>query len=148
MTKSQKVYILSHIFNNMKIESHIENLKESIREVDEAITKGIGNKQRTIGFHTSVGAADMLEIILHKNNLIDWGFIVKHEWFNSKNLIKEKLNFDFPRKEEILLLITSIESVRNSLCYGKRKTDEELMSVINSFNELKNIFLEVTNYEL
>jgi len=63
----------------MKIESHLENLKESINEIGESITKDLTKKQRTLGFHTSAAAMDILEIILHKNNLIDPGFIIKHE---------------------------------------------------------------------
>ena len=68
----------------MKIESHLENLKESFREIEIAIKEGLEKKQRTIGFHTSSAAIDMLEIILHKNKLIDPGFVIKHEWLNSK----------------------------------------------------------------
>lgn len=132
----------------MKIESHLENLKESIREIEEAVTRGVVERQRTLGFHASTGAADMLEIILHKENLIDPGFIVKHEWFNSKNIVKEKFNFNFSKKEEILSLMEKIEGLRNSLCYGKRKNEEELLEFIANFNRLKDIFLEVSGYEL
>ena len=132
----------------MKIESHLENLKESIREIEEAVTRGVVERQRTLGFHASAGAADMLEIILHKENLIDPGFIVKHEWFNSKNIIKEKFSFNFPKKEEILSLMEKIEGLRNSLCYGKRRNEEELFEFIANFNKLKDIFLEVSGYEL
>src|SRR3990167_2817163 len=97
----------------MKIESHLENLKESLREIEEAVTKGLLQKQRTLGFHASAGAIDILEIILHKNNLIDPGFVIKHEWFNSKKKIAEKLPFDFPKKREILECIVKIEAARN-----------------------------------
>ena len=58
----------------MKIESHLENLKESIREIEIAVKEGLEKKQRTIGFHTSSAAIDILEIILHKHKLIDPGF--------------------------------------------------------------------------
>jgi len=132
----------------MKIESHLENLKESIAEIEECVKKGLVEKQRTVGFHCSAGAIDMLEIILHKKELIDTGFIIKHEWFNSKNKINEKFNFDFIRKQEILDLITSIEKVRNKLCYGKRQSEDVLEHVVKNFNHLKEIFKEVTGYEL
>lgn len=132
----------------MKIESHLENLKESIKEIEESITHGLVNKQRTLGFHTSAGAADIIEIILHKNNLIDMGFIVKHEWFNSKRKIEEKLNFGFPGKKEILDLAVKIEFVRNSFCYGKRQEEEKLEELVSDFNRLKELFVEVTGYEL
>ena len=132
----------------MKIESHIENLKESIREIEEAITKGLLQKQRTLGFHTSAAAIDILEIILHEKNLIDPGFVIKHEWFNSKRKIEEKFSFDFNNKKEIIKLIKNIESVRNNLCYGKRQDEEILEKLIQDFNKLKSVFKEVTEYEL
>ena len=132
----------------MKIDSHLENLRESVQEIERAVREGIEKKQRTIGFHTSSGAADMLEIILHKHNLVDPGFMVKHEWFNSINKLKEKINFDFPNKEKILELMIKIENVRNSLCYGKRRTEEELAPVIEDFHELTKLFKEDTGYEL
>lgn len=132
----------------MKIENHLENLKESIREIDEAIEKGLLEKQRTIGFHTSAGAIDMLEIILHENNLIDPGFLINHDWFNSEKKIKEKLSFDFQRKNEIINLIKNIESVRNKLCYGKKQKIEILEKVISNFNKLSKIFKEITKHEL
>ena len=103
----------------MKIDSHLENLKESIREVEEAVTKGLSTKQRTLGFHTSAAAIDILEIILHKNNLIDPGFVIKHEWFNSERKIEEKFPFDFQYKKEIMNLIKNIENIRNNLCLEK-----------------------------
>lgn len=132
----------------MKIEYHLENLKESIREVEEAIKTDILKKQRTIGFHTSAGAIDILEIILHKNNLIDTGFVIKHEWLKSNRKIAEKFPFDFPHKKEIIILITKIESSRNKLCYGKRVEEKDLEDLIKNFNVLKRIFIEVTGYEL
>lgn len=132
----------------MKIENHLENLKESIREIEEAITKGLEEKQRTLAFHASSAAADMLEIILHKNNLVDMGFIFKHEWLNSKNIIKEKISFDFPKKIEIIDLMMKIEAVRNPLCYGRRREAEELILLVEDFNKLRKLFEEVSGYGL
>lgn len=132
----------------MKIESHLENLKESIKEIEEAVKEGLLQKQRTLGFHTSAGAVDILEIILHKNNLVDPGFVIKHEWFNSKKKIVEKFSFDFPFKRKIIRLIVKIESVRNKLCYGKRVDEKELEQLVKYFIKLKEIFLEVSGYEL
>ena len=90
----------------------------------------------------------MLEIILHKNNLIDPGFVIKHEWLNSKKKIEEKLSFDFPKKKEIFNHIIKIESERNKLCYGKRQEEEKLEEIVNEFNKLKELFTEVSGYEL
>lgn len=132
----------------MKIESHLENLKEGIREIDEAISAGLEKKQRTLGFHASAAAIDMLELILHKFNLIDFGFNIKHEWFNSKRRVAEKFGFDFPKKKEILEIIPKIENVRNKLCYGKRQESFVLENLVRDFNSLRKIFEEVTGYEL
>lgn len=132
----------------MNIDAHLENLKESIREIENAVRNGLQQKQRTIGFHTSAGAADMMEIILHKENLIDPGVIIKHEWFNSKNKVLDKLPFDFPRKKEIIELICEIEHLRNTFCYGKRQDEIVLEQLVATFLRLKNIFIEVSGYEL
>ena len=132
----------------MKIESHLENLKESIKEIEDAITEGLTKKQRTLGFHTSAAAIDILEIILHEKNLIDPGFVIKHEWFNSKRKISEKFSFDFPNKKEVIMLITNIENIRTKLCYGRRQDKKILEDLIKNFNKLKDIFLGVTKHEL
>ncbi|MBI2135814.1 hypothetical protein HYU06_01965 [Candidatus Woesearchaeota archaeon] len=132
----------------MRIESHLENLKESAKEINDAITEGLLSKQRSIGFHASAGAIDMVEILLHENNLIDTGFVIKHEWFKSEKSIENKFHFDFPNKKEILILVKDIETIRNKLCYGKRQSEETLEKVINDFNKLKEIFSKVSKHEL
>ncbi|MBS3099408.1 hypothetical protein J4462_04300 [Candidatus Pacearchaeota archaeon] len=127
----------------MKVEVHKRNLKESLAVLEECIEKGLIERQRTIGFSTSAACADMLEILLHEKNLIDPGFIINHEWLKSKNKIKEKFPFDFSKKEEILSLIYKIEEKRNILCYGKPQKEEEIREILNNFNKLRKIFLEV-----
>ncbi len=126
----------------MKIEDHLRNLKESMEEIEASIIKGFAERQRSIGFHTSAAAVDMLEILLHKNSLIDPGFLIKHEWFNSKNKIAEKFPFAFPAKEEIFGLIMKIEEKRNILCYGKPQKIEVVQAVVENFNKLKSKFKE------
>src|SRR3989338_5664207 len=101
----------------MRIEEHIKGIKESVRLLEYSIEKGLVDNQRTIGFNTSAAAVDMLEILLHKKSLIDPGFIVKHDWFLSKNKVQEKIVFDFPKKKEIIEIIMKIEEKRNILCY-------------------------------
>ncbi len=126
----------------MKIESHLENLKESLTVIEESIIKGLLERQRTIGFHTSAASIDLLEILMHKNSLIDPGFIIKHEWLKSKNTIKDKFPFDFSKKQEILDLIYKIEEKRNTLCYGKPQKIEIIQEVLDNFNQLKKLFKE------
>ena len=67
----------------MKIESHKENLKESLAVIEESIIKGLVERQRTIGFHVSAASIDLLEILLHKHNLIDPGFTIKKSFYVS-----------------------------------------------------------------
>ena len=115
-------------------------MKESLDVIDEGITKGIVNRQRTLGFSISAASADMFEIFLHKNKLVDPGFVVKHEWLKSKNKVKEKFPFDFEDKDKILELMGFIEGRRDPLCYGTPKTEEFIKETIDRFNDLKKIF--------
>jgi|SRR3989344_4571961 len=124
----------------MKIEDHARNIKESLEVINESIQKGIQERQRNIAFNTSTASTEMLEVFLHKLNLINPGALLKHEWFNSTRNAEERLNFDFPHKSEIIKLLNEIESKRNFLCYGKPQPVETLESVINAFNKLKEIF--------
>lgn len=56
----------------MRIEDHKNNIRESIDVIEECIQKGtLTQRQRTIGFHCSAAGIDMLEVLLHKKNLID-----------------------------------------------------------------------------
>ena len=124
----------------MRTEEHIRHLRESMREIEEAIEMGLTEKQRTLGFHISVASVDMLEIFLHKLGLLDVSQILKHNDFTSKRKALSKLNFDFPHKEKILNLMIEVENKRNQLCYGKRKNKQELEEIVMKFEELKKIF--------
>lgn len=126
----------------MKISDHKERLKESLILIEESIEKGLVERQRTIGFNASAAIADMLEIFLHKNSLIDPGFIIKHEWLKSKKSVENKFPFDFPMKKEIFALILKIEEKRNILCYGKPQKEGIILEVISNFNKVKEIFKE------
>ncbi|MBS3123718.1 hypothetical protein J4437_03705 [Candidatus Woesearchaeota archaeon] len=132
----------------MHPKEHQANLKESIIEIERIIVEGLEKHQRSLGFHTSAAAVDMLEIIFHENNLIDPGMVIKHEWFNSSRKIKEKIAFDFPEKKEMLKLTANIENVRNKLCYGKRQPASILEQLVLDFQKLKTLFNEVTDHEL
>ncbi|MBI2138406.1 hypothetical protein HYU13_02360 [Candidatus Woesearchaeota archaeon] len=121
----------------MNIENHLARLQEGLQVIQEAIEKGIEQRQRTIGFHASSACADMFEMLLHKKALIDPGFVVKHEWFKSKNKVAEKFPFTFPSKEEILSLIQAIEEKRDALCYGRPQKAEVIRQALEELNCLK-----------
>jgi len=124
----------------MKAEDHLRNIKESLEVIEESIQKGIQERQRNIGFNTSVAAAEMLEVYLHKKDLINPGISIKHEWFNSIKNAKERLNFDFENKEKIIELLNKIELKRNILCYGKIQPIEDTEEILGYFNEIKSLF--------
>jgi len=124
----------------MRIEAHEKRLKESISVIEESIEIGIEERQRNIGFNASAAAIDMLEILLHKAGKISTSQVIKHQWLVSRRKIEEKLWFDFPRKKEMLNLISTIESKRNKLCYGTPQPAREIEGVINDFRKLKEEF--------
>lgn len=124
----------------MRIEAHEKRLNESIGVIEESIEIGVEERQRNIGFNASAAAIDMLEILLHKAGRISTSHVIKHQWLASRRKIEEKLWFDFPRKREMIALITSIESKRNKLCYGTPQPAREIEGVINDFRKLRNEF--------
>ena len=124
----------------MKIEDHLRNIKESIEVIEESIQKGIQDRQRNIGFNTSVAGVEMLEVFLHKENLLHPSLILKHEWFNSEKIAYEKLPFEFPDKKKIINLLCRIQEKRNILCYSKKRPLLEIQASLNYFNELKQFF--------
>jgi len=124
----------------MKIEDHLRNINESLDVIKESIQKGLQERQRNIGFNTSVAAVEMLEIFLHKENIINPGAIIKHDWFSSLRKAREKLEFEFTEKEKIIRLLCEIEAKRNLLCYGKPKPVQEIESILNSFYKIKDLF--------
>ncbi len=127
----------------MKIEGHLERLKESLGALEGAIQGDITKKQMTIGFHTSVASANLLELYLHKSDLADYTFRFQHNWMNSKKKMKDRLPFDFPHKEELLDLLYFIERNKDKLCYGKPQPEEAIIEQIEKFNQVKKIFEEM-----
>jgi hypothetical protein len=124
----------------MKVEDHLKNINESLEVIKENIQRGIQDRQRNIGFNTSVAGVEMFEVFLHKENLLHPSSILKHNWFGSEKIANRKLNFDFSDKKKIIELLCKIEEKRNILCYGKRRPVSEIKSTLDYFNELKNIF--------
>ena len=129
-------------------EEHIRKIKEHIEEIDEAIELGIEKRPVTIGFHCSACSIQLLELYLHVINKISIGKVVKHEWFKKPKtgqkqepLIERNLSTDFPLKENIYSLNYEIEERRNTLVYGK-STREQIKSILNSFNKLKDVLIE------
>lgn len=124
----------------MKIESHKNVIKESLEVIKESINKGLLERQRTLGFHCSAVLIDILEIYLHKKNLIHPGTVIKHDFFSSERKALEKLDKNFDSKKEIIKLLVDLENRRNLLCYGKQQDLEFIEKYIELFNKIKKIF--------
>jgi len=120
----------------MKIETHINAVRESIDTLKDCLSKGIENRQRTIGFHCSAAAVDLVEIYLHQQNLIDIGLYLKHNWFASIKSASKHIP-EFPQKSEILQILHEIERKRNLLCYGKPQPIQTIEETLVLFNKLK-----------
>ena len=124
----------------MKVEDHMRNINESLEVIQENIQQGIQNRQRSIGFNTSVAGVEMFEVFLHRENLLHPSLILKHNWFGSERIANAKLSFDFSDKDRIISLLCKIEERRNILCYGKKRPISEIKSTLDYFNELKDLF--------
>lgn len=125
------------------INEHKRKISEHLKEISDAIDEGIENKPITIGFHTSACAVEILELYLHKLNLISSGKTIKHNWFEKPKqeqkispFIERKLSVNFPDKEEIYTLIYIIEENRDNLIYGK-STPHQIKVVLENFLLLK-----------
>lgn len=130
------------------IQEHKRKIHEHLEELYEAIDKGIETRPVTIGFHCSSCAMELLEMYLHKANLISAGKTIKHNWFARPKpeqkielLIERKMPVTFPDKEEIYNLMFTIEENRDTLIYGRSSSDQ-IGIVLKSFNELKKRLLQ------
>lgn len=105
-----------------------------------AVQEGIGINQRSIGFHVSIAAIDMLEIYLHREGWLSLSASIKHEWFSSQRRAEEKIPWEFEHKKVIIAMIVDIETKRNLLVYGKQQTIQSLADYLVDFNKLREFF--------
>jgi hypothetical protein len=131
----------------MKPDTHLLKIKETQEELEDTIRKGYTHRQVSIGFLTSFIACNLFELFLHRLRLIDLSANFKHEWFTSKRKIRERLPFDFPRKQEILELMHSIEKNRNILCYGNPQPEQDIKEQVERLRTLEKIFQELQPHE-
>lgn len=123
----------------MNLEAHRRGVGESLEAIRDAVRKGAEKAQRTIGFHCSAAAVDMLEMWLHEQRVIDPGMSIKHDWFLSLEKVRKRLP-EFPHKEKILRLMVELEKRRNVLCYGKQQTRSVVEAYLETFNAIKDLF--------
>ena len=127
------------------IVEHKKRIQEHIQEINDAIDIGIEKRPATIGFHTSACAVELLEVLLHKLNMISSGKMIKHNWFVRPKkeqkilpLIERKLPVVFDDKEKVYELIYSVEENRDTLIYAK-STRNQIETTLNSFVALREI---------
>lgn len=130
------------------LEEHKRKIREHLKEIEDAIDDGFENKPITIGMHTSLCAVELLEMHLHKLNLISTGKTLKHNWFEKPKpgqkitpLIERKLPVNFEDKDKIYTYIYNIEEVRDNLIYGKN-FPVLTKQALENFVELKKLLLK------
>jgi len=126
----------------MKIDQHekaFEEYRKNIMEI--ALTRGLLESQRTIGFSASRGIVELLSIYLHKINKLDIGAQLNHRWFKSEK-ISEQLP-DFRGKAKILKDMILLENLSESLSYGSEKTLDDIKTVVELFNKLEKAIMEL-----
>ena len=122
------------------IEAHIRNIKELLKDTEEKIRSDlITERQKLIGFATSEIVCELLALILHKKNLISPGFNVNHRFFASEKSARERFNFEFPKKNELIPLLVSQENYRTLLCYGKLKERVIVEDAIKNMQKIKKL---------
>src|SRR3989338_854555 len=132
----------------MRVEKHIESLKEVIDEIENALkdAKGITKHQRRLAIMLSIGACELIEIYFHKLNIMKSSSRIKHTWFKQSR-IKEALsnqivcNLSEVRNiDKIISIAKSIEDKRDDMAYGAPvKEDNLLKNKITEFLELKKL---------
>lgn len=133
----------------MKIEKHIEALREVEITIKEALESGnILAYQRRLISMLSLGTQQLIEIYLHKLEVIKPGTQVKHEWFrmgrrNLRIRLSSILTTEIrkvPGLDEILEFAKVIEEDRNELIYGSPLDDDEILrEKIDAFLEIKKM---------
>lgn len=136
----------------MKIEKHLEALKEVMEEIDSALNseKGLLKHQRRLALMISLGVAELIELYFHRLDIIKEGSRIKHDWFKKKDIklilsnqltspIENVKNID-----QILEICRQIEDKRNDLAYSSPLEEEDLLKEeINNFFEIRKLVEEV-----
>lgn len=124
---------------------HKRRIKEHLEQIQDAIDKGIEQRPVTIGFHCSACSVEILELYLHKINLLTTGKMLKHTWFERPKLgqkippfIERKMAVYFEGKEEIYDYLYTIEEQRDTLIYGKC-SKSQIQLVLDNFLAVKQI---------
>lgn len=133
----------------MKEEKHWETLQEVLDEIETALKdpRGLPAHQRRLAFSLSLGSVTLIELYLHRLNVITPGSKIHHEWFKRK---KEKVFIQLqsqvlppittlPDFDQMVTLAIKIEEKRDDLAYGSPAKEELIQEKINLFFKLKEL---------
>ncbi|MBS3122931.1 hypothetical protein J4434_08690 [Candidatus Woesearchaeota archaeon] len=133
----------------MRVEKHLEALKEVQDEIDSALKdpRGVVVHQRRLAFSLSLGACTLIELYFHKHNVIKEGAKIHHEWLKrKKETIFEQLQNQIVSPitslsdiDKIIDLAILIEEKRDDLAYGSVASESILMEKINLFLKMKEL---------
>lgn len=131
----------------MKPETHLENFKTHKSVIfDWAVAiKGPKERQRIVGLHASRGIVELLSVFLHENGLLSSGAQLNHRWFKSKSV--EKRLPEFKNKTKIVLKLTKLENLCETLSYGGEKPEERTNEAIELFKNLEEEIEELRKNE-
>lgn len=132
----------------MRLEKHIESLKEVMDEIKNALEDpgGLKKHQRRLAIMLPLGVCELIEIYFHRLNIIKGGSRIKHNWFKQKR-VKEALSNQIicdldnvKNIDRIISIARGIEEKRDDMAYGAPVEEETLLkSKINDFLKLKKI---------
>lgn len=124
----------------MKIQEHEKAYEEHLKNLNKFIEEGIEENQRNIGYNVSQGSVELFAIYLHRLHLLqDSGDMFDHRVFKNKALIEKKIPPKFSERNKILKLMEDIELARNIICYGKRKPEKKIKTIIENFQKLRKL---------
>lgn len=132
-----KTLVLLHLrqVTYMHLEKHVEIVKEVLDDIQVALDdpRGLVSHQRRIAMMVPLGITEILEIYLHKLNIIKPGSRIKHEWLKrkeartriEKQCIKKLDNIN--DIDTIITIAKEVELDRNDMAYGAPIGDEAIL---------------------
>ncbi|MBI4896684.1 MAG: hypothetical protein HY832_04020 [Candidatus Aenigmarchaeota archaeon] len=130
----------------MQEEKHLSALREVDAYVDEALQKGLMERQRLLMLALSLGMQHVVELWLHHARAIKPGASIKHDFFKTEERrLKLKLAGMLTKQitsiehaDAVLSLARDIERNRDDIVYGAPlQNDRILREKVDCFFELK-----------
>jgi len=119
----------------MRLEKHMDGLKEVLREIESALEDagGLVSHQRRLAAMLSLGICDIVEIYFHKLGIMKEGARIKHNIFkkgNMEELLSNQITAplrSIKNIERLLETAVDIENSRDDMFYGSPLDEEDLL---------------------